>query len=305
MSRAGLFSGTVTESAPADNAPTTKHKGHHWMQWGEAIPVPYQPLSGEGHTFTQDGYVGPPNFPHPFANQSYNEWTQSVVFTPQDLPIQTENAELFNIMYLGDKLNFYVRRRPTSGQLYFGFNLSTKHPSLTDAISVSSSVHEITLDHPGWTYQHWYWIAASYDNVGGSVHWVIRNLTLGQEAIKAVSITNQLPITWTSMPTGQSFCIWGTGIALDNLFLGVISQLVLHNKYIDLSVEANRDKFCGIDGVIDIGDNGENIFGEIPLVHLPRGFPQENTGTLFIGDPSDFHSPVEISRDLILPPVAS
>ena len=43
MSRAGLFSGTVTESAPADNAPTTKHKGHHWMQWGVGMPVPPDP----------------------------------------------------------------------------------------------------------------------------------------------------------------------------------------------------------------------------------------------------------------------
>jgi len=37
MSSAGLFSGTVTQSAPADNAPTLKHKGHHWMQWGVTL----------------------------------------------------------------------------------------------------------------------------------------------------------------------------------------------------------------------------------------------------------------------------
>jgi len=39
MSRAGLFSGTVTESAPADNAPTTKHRGHHWFQYGVEAPI--------------------------------------------------------------------------------------------------------------------------------------------------------------------------------------------------------------------------------------------------------------------------
>jgi len=40
MSKSGLFSGTVTESSPATGSLTTKHKGHHFMQWGAAIPVP-------------------------------------------------------------------------------------------------------------------------------------------------------------------------------------------------------------------------------------------------------------------------
>jgi len=40
MSSSGLISATVTASAPADNAPTTKHRGHHWFQYGEALPVP-------------------------------------------------------------------------------------------------------------------------------------------------------------------------------------------------------------------------------------------------------------------------
>jgi len=40
MSKAGLFSGTVTDQAPADNAPTDKQYGHHWMQYGEGIPIP-------------------------------------------------------------------------------------------------------------------------------------------------------------------------------------------------------------------------------------------------------------------------
>jgi len=34
MTTAGLFSGTVTESAPANGALTDKQLGHHWMQWG-------------------------------------------------------------------------------------------------------------------------------------------------------------------------------------------------------------------------------------------------------------------------------
>jgi len=40
MSSSGLISATVTASAPADNAPTTKHRGHHWFQYGEALPIP-------------------------------------------------------------------------------------------------------------------------------------------------------------------------------------------------------------------------------------------------------------------------
>lgn len=40
MSKAGMFAGEVTESAPADGSITTKGKGYHWMQYAPSSKAP-------------------------------------------------------------------------------------------------------------------------------------------------------------------------------------------------------------------------------------------------------------------------
>ena len=271
---------------------------------GGGPPEPeYQPVSGIGYSYTQDQYQPAPNFPHPFRNQIYNEFTTSAIFSPQNFPNNTEDTNIFGIMRDGAPLNMFARKRPINNQIYFQASLGSYDAGGPQSDSVGFYTFELTLAHPTWLITDWYWMALSYDSVGGSFKGALRNLTQGEEEIVDVPIVSQVPIEFDAMTLVASFCIWGSDRSTTQVIAMAMSQLVIHNKYIDLSVAANRNKFCCPTGVIDIGDNGEYIFGETPLVHSPRGFPQEANGTVFIGDLDDLHAYEEIDRPDILPPL--
>ena len=294
---AGVFAGEVTPQAPAHNSPTSKRKGYHYFEYGE-----FQPSSGIGHSWTQNNID--PFFPHPFRNNEYNEFTASVIFSPVTQPNTLENSFLFTIQSQGDSFHMLVRTRPATINMFFSFQMSTMYPSETNAVGVANGTIEITTGNQGWLPAHWYWIAASYDFTNSLITYAIRNLTLGEESIETGTIVDLRPIAFNDQIEGASLCGWGTTGVLDTHFDGAMSQLVLHNKYIDLNDLGNRNKFCCINGVINIGERGENIFGEIPLVHNERGgFPEEANGTIFIGDLEDLTSPVQIVRDEPLPPL--
>ena len=262
----------------------------------------FQSASGIGYSYTQYQYQPAPHFQHPFRNQIYNEFTISAIFSPQSLPINTEDTNIFRIMRDGDAIGMLARKRPISNQVYFQAALASYDAGNPTSDSVGVHTFELTIDHPTWLITDWYWMALSYDSVGGSFKAALRNLTQGGEEITDVSIVSQVPIEFSTMLLLASFCIWGSDRSNESTIAMAMSQLVIHDVYIDLSVLANRNKFCCPNGIINIGSQGEKIFGEVPLVHSPRGFPQEANGTIFIGDTSDLHELTEIDRPAIFPP---
>ena len=265
----------------------------------------FNAAAGIGYSFTVDNYLPPPNFLHPFRNQIYNEFTTSAIFSPYTLPKSEANTNIFQIMRDGDSLNMFARKRPISNQVFFQANLASYDADNPSSDSVGGYTFEITLDHPTWLVTDWYWMALSYDSVSGSIKAALRNLTQGGEEVVDANLVSQVPIEFKAMTNVASFCLWGSEFSTQLTPYLAMSQLVIHDTYIDLSVLANRNKFCCPDGIIGIGSQGENIFGEVPLVHSARGFPQEANGTIFIGDLSDLHDPVEIDRPDIKPPIGT
>jgi len=265
----------------------------------------YDAGGGVGYSYTQYDYFGSdPNFRHPFRYQIYEEFTMSVVFSPVTLPFSTENTDLFVLMFQGEPTKLFYRRRSIGGSFYIGFNMGTYDGGSVNSELVANGVHEITFDYPLWSYTDWYWIAVSYDSVSGNYKYAIRNLTRGEEGtVISGTASNPVPIEFDDMNSQASVCAWGSSVSNDSVTTGAMSQLVIHDKYLDLTSLVNRNKFCCLTGVIDIGDNGENIFDEIPLVHSPRGFPQEANGTVFIGDTDDLYASSEYDRDGHVPPV--
>lgn len=307
----GVFAGEVTPQAPAHNSPTSKRKGYHYFEYAGAGGEEYIPKSGEGYTFTQNNFIGPdPSLVHPFQDQSWDEITMSVVFKATALPYEHLDGGLFAIMSgAGDvRIGFSIRRRPINNQIFLTWRLATFSNEPINGDVVGFSVHELSIDHPTWAYDDWYWCGISYSQPLNLFHSVIRNLTKGEETVETARtvIVNNYPIAWVnSANSALSFCGWGLHSfnGAETRFQGVISQELIHDKYMDLSILTNSDKFVRTTGVIDLNDDGSAPFGEIPKVFNIRGYPQENTGTNFIGDLEDLWERVEFNRDTTLPPV--
>ena len=310
MSKAGLFAGEVTPIAPADEEPTDKPRNYVWMEYGDIPPpppTPYIAKSGQGFAITRNLATQTPAFAHPYNGEVWDEITISAVFRTLVEPSASFPYALFNINEGSPDFSAAIRRR-TNGQYYIAMVIVTDVGLRT----ITDVSFELTTVF-GWEWFHWYWIGFTYDFNTGQTHAWIRNLTLQQEGSAVAAIDNLAQIEWIKPQGSSSYCMWGTsdnldlggGPAVAESLHGPGSQVMIHNKYIDLSVLANRDKFCHIDGVINIGPSGEIPFGEIPDVYLPRGLGIGNLGTRFIGDPADFYILESIAVDSPLPPVSA
>ncbi|RLA59044.1 MAG: hypothetical protein DRQ89_14615 [Epsilonproteobacteria bacterium] len=298
---AGMFAGEVTETAPDDGTDTDKPESYVWLQYGGTPPPPaFAPVSGEGYAVSEE--TGTPAFAHPYQGETWNEITISSIHQANtDNPHQS--CDMFNINAGAPDLSRQFIDRTGVGEYYIFQALTSDFD--TDSKTVWQAAHEITLDYTGWLWNHWYWVGMSYSYTLNKIEYWIRNLTLQEEGSKVVAIQNLEPIHWGMIPPAA--CYWGlsdhAGITPINTWKGVMSQVMIHDKFIDLSVLANRDKFCCVDGIKYIGDNGEFPFGEIPDVYMPRGLPLGNLGTRNIGAEADFIIYSVDGIDTVLPPI--
>jgi len=303
MSGAGLFAGEVTQAAPVADAPTTKPRSYVWMEYGTPISE-VVPTSGEGYAVTQNGVYGPPDFAHPFANEVWDAITMSAVFRARDVISASNEQAIFNLKSTNGTMDLYVRRRPVNFQTFFAFNVSSSSGA------IANGTHEISLAHPTWNDDHWYWMGVSYSNTLNECKFAIVNFDAGEEAWFDATISNNTQVSWGPSTTSSSVVVWGarsTGGSdvQGSEFPGPISQVLINDSYHDFSDQFTRRQFAGIDGVIDIGPTGNYPFGGTPEVYLPRGFPEGNLGTRFIGNPSDFFLENKVGTDEGLPPIAS
>jgi len=302
MSGAGLFAGEITQAAPEADAPTTKPRSYVWMEYGTPFNT-VVPTSGEGWALTQDDWFpGPPIFPNPFINEVWPEITISAVFKPDDMSA----GFLFNIMAIGG-INFFVTRRPISFEEYFGVEINTTLPSFQ---LITQGTQELTLDHPTWDFNDWYWMGVSYSQTLNECKFAIVHFLSGTEAVKVLPITSNVDISWGPSLTSQSQIAWGMEGSVNGVdplgpFAGPMSQVMIHDSYKDFGDEFTRRQFAGLNGIIDLGPTGNFPFGTTPQVYLPRGWPEENLGTRFIGNQSDMYLRNQVSTDLDLPPVAA
>ena len=132
-------------------------------------------------------------------------------------------------------------------------------------------------------------------------------------------VNNNLPVRWKSSTSGdvRSQITYGydtpyvshggpQGSPNFPQWLGNISQTLVHNGYVDLTVAGAARTFCGIDGVIPLGVNGESPFGTQPLVYMPAGHPSDNRGTKFLGTwDSDFFWKDSLAAGTSTPPEAT
>jgi len=313
MGKAGIFAGEVTPLAPADGASTIKQKGYQWMEYGGG----FFPASSEGGIAgTQYNYTtAVPSLSHPFASGDYSEMTFSFVgriITPPTSVGSTDNSVPFCLSPagVGDTRNGFLCNRQVGVAyrwLCYMFDETGAGNVATGSIIIPDA--DIT---------DWWWVGFSYSATTTTAHFVAQNLTKGTtitvpENISASGNNVKFFPSATSDGTPFSPCHWGfeslaayfPSPTLYRTFKGYLSQVMIHNKYIDLSILANRNLFCAADGVIDYGVNGEIPFGEQPLVYLPNGHPSTNKGTLFIGNwEEDFYvNPATVSGPL--PPQGS
>ncbi|GAH08187.1 unnamed protein product, partial [marine sediment metagenome] len=176
-----------------------------------------------------------------------------------------------------------------------------------DAASPYTKVFEALINIEG-TWNNWYWFGASYRKSDGMRRFWAVNLDTGVESSTAGAVGDDESLTFlpsaTSDGTQDSVTSWGTQVNgppaptfLWATWKGYLSQVYMHNKYIDFSDSANRRLFCATDGEIDYGVDGSIPLSEQPLVYLPSGHPSSNVGTTFIGtwDTDFFVNPATVS----------
>jgi len=303
MSKSGLFAGKSTQDAPTNGALTTKQRGYHWFEWTKAIPTSGEFSETLGGTASQNGYNGRTSFPHPFEGQTFPEFTVSVTYQVSREPTFADN------------------RRDTFGTIpmkiyqwyYSSNNIIQLYGILSGGKQMALGIEKGAFTT--WLWDHWYCCTISFSQTLDTLVMCWSNLTLGEEYWEYHVDPDNTPVDFTGATSGTaaSMFAYGGGQAnvdapdyMSNPFVGTLSNFVIHNKYIDLGVEGNRRAFCGIDGVINIGERGQNIFNEIPLLYMPQGGPWDSRGTANTGVyPDDFWYRQPLSLDQNLPPVAS
>lgn len=313
MAKSGLFAGEITQAAPANQAITSKQKGFQWMEHDVWSPISGAFSSGVGYAATTDGwYVANPEVTHPLLNGSYPEFTMSTVFKSGVDPASSVHYAPFGIggattmdMFGQSSLNKIgiVVRSQTAAT----FNLNI----VGDTVTLDSAGD----DTVGWSPFHWYCVTTSYSQPLNDIAISIVNMSLGLEIVRTPAVINNVNIEFHANQCGAGHvgssmgygCRFGTNPTTPSIpWVGSLANTFVHNQYTDLTITGNRRKFSGIDGVINIGDVGQNPFSEQPLIYLPRGIPNDQRGTAILGDyPDDFYlsDPIEIDTDL--PPEAS
>lgn len=295
MPKAGLFSGEITQSAPADNAITSFPKGYTWMEYGNAF-VPASTTFGAsgGHAGTQEDWYGVepaiPSFRHPFYLKSYSEFTMAFVGKMTTFP---QTGDIFKQAPFGFKQGG-VSTNFLAG--HDGFGGITWHASIGTIVGGDNkcvdSLMTITAGEAAW--DDWYWVGVSYSaGGGGSGAFSIVNLETGFEKTVGIGASTGFNVEWgANEATIESACNWGFFRPPEPVWQpwkGYLSQIYIHNNFTDLSIAENRRKFSALDGVIDYGPVGQAPQGSQALVYLTNGHVSSNVGSIHIGDfPTDF-----------------
>ena len=305
MSKSGLFAGKMTQSAPTNGAITSMQSGYHWFEWADVIPVSGEFGTGVGWAATTDGSTVPaPSSTHPFFGEDYTEFTMSCIFKSSIDPAETQRCTV-----IGTGNDSQITLQRTGGNYYVHTSLRTYRSGTQTVLRAGNT----QLNGIGWTPQDWYCVTMSYSFPLNIITVSVVNLTHGEEIITSnAPPSGAVPMAFENAgPSGAGSdmgygCIDGTiASEADQPFFGSVSQVLIHNKYSDQLDVDERRKFSGLDGIINVG-NGQAIFGETPKIYLPRGYPDDNRGTLVIGEyPTEFHVVEPLERDVNLPPISS
>jgi hypothetical protein len=312
MPKAGLFAGEITEQAPADGATTTKQKGYQWLEYGNIFePQAYDVSGGEGWCVTQNGFSPGTDFPYPFEDINATEWTMMAVFTPIDLALPGQGAVIIDTGQWANAPFISCARRSVSNQRFMSIGFGGDNSPSSNEIGVGKV--ELTLNYPTWLNSHWYCMAMSYSQPLNRLTFMCRNLTLGEEMAYNPFISSNHNVKYPTSPTvgtSNSVAAYASQAnvpagAPDTPFLGQLSQVWIDDSWLDLTIGANRNKFCGSDGVIFIGEDGSSVTGSRPLYYTPSGVPFDNAGTLNVGLSPDYWAKGTFTPATNLPPEAS
>jgi len=251
-----------------------------------------------GYMYTQEDYFGSdPNFEHPFYGESYDAWTMSGVFRFTG-GLDTSRRSIFMLQHASTRLNMGMRIIGSPDEPYISCNLGSNDGASFNIVQGSIRMSTELAAWPENAEHDWIWAALSWSRSLDIVKMAVRHFATQQEYFKTIATeTSARNLEWdNAVPTNvSSICSWGCGIPTGispglELWLGDISQVIMHNQYLNLSEAASRNKLCHLDGITNLGVNGEIPFGGQPLVYLPNGLPSGNKGSIHIGDyPADFY----------------
>ena len=259
MSKAGLFSGTVTESAPADNAPTTKHKGHHWMQWGSGS-LPYQSTGKRidydgGNYYTYSGDF----FPSDTGEFTFAGFVNIPDSSPGSFFVGADGVVNFMTLDYGSWSN--------AGNQ----NIITPRLTATNG-NVAYGGTSKDLDGHGLITDNWYPFLFSWSKSNAKA-----TLYMGDTDME-VSPTENYGLALNAAQNSVINIGASTVGSLGNPF--DMSQIWCASEFIDFSVEANRRLFYDSDlKPISLGIEGKIPTGRQPEYYAPDGDWSNNRGT--------------------------
>lgn len=229
-----------------------------------------------------------PDFNHPFEGESYDEFTASCVGKLTSPPTGPSTAShAFNLYEYAEGMSLYAFYHAGSGKVKLGCQFGSQ--------ITAGTIFADSLAIPTGQARDWWWWGMSYKKAGNIKKFAMVNLDTGYEASSTAlpGVGSNESVEWIIPSTGtsDSSCNWGFddwnvgGLgSMQNVYQGYLSQIYLHNKYIDFTQAASRRLFCATDGIISYGPQGETPFAERPLVYLPYGHPILNLGSKFIGN---------------------
>ncbi len=264
-----------------------------------------------GYAATQHTFYAGADFTHPFQGANYSNFFMGAVFKNKASDLDVTPRGIFNFYNGVIGTTFGKGARP-SIQHFFTFTISGYNGGANRRII--SDDFELTIDFPTWSTNDWYWMGVSYGQGPNAATIALVNLSQGEETFSATTVHNNDNVEWDPASDGNAKSLVtygyqtpdGNGAPGDPslAFNGAISQIMIHNSYLNLTVAANRRKFCQLGGVIDLGATGEIPFGEQPLIYMPFGHPSLNVGSLNIGTwPTDFFVTSPVSRFEENPPL--
>jgi hypothetical protein len=298
--RAGMFSGEVTKSAPADGATDPKQQaGHMYLQWDDTVAPPYEPESSfinevTGWAATQDGLYAGANKAHPFDGQTFSNFTMSCLAKVTSAPVTNEDRALFNLnMGGGVSLSIRQRQEVQDRQIFWRSILTSQTGG---EIMRGTIEHDLELIYNGWStagHLDWSWIGLSYSQSLARAVMAIVNIERGLVFAQNIPLTNAVDLEFTTGVPADSPAAWAsnavTSLAAQGQWRGYQSQVYMHSKFFDLLLEAERNRFVRPDGALNI-QTGSEVDGTQPLVYLENGHPSSNTGSANVGThPADFY----------------
>lgn len=314
---AGLFAGEITQQAPADQSTTAKDRGFAWFEWSEVFDGDGSGAVNltDGWMWTQDNFFGgSPSFAHPFLNADYPAFTMSCVCRNTEFPADFIARYLLLLSHFSAGTGMFFDKISTDPGWRFRLGAddgATETQVVADRISMTADL--VPLGWDAGDHVDWVWLGCSYDQASDVFTSAIVNLETGRVFSRSKTSAANVNVEFQRHTSGsvKSTCSWGVGTGStsdpgDTYWRGHISQTMIHNAFLDLTVGSNRNKFVHTDGIINLGDLGENPFGTQPLIYLPNGRPSGNVGTLNIGTyPTDFWLFGTEVIDADVPPVSS